>query len=361
MPPHLSELSRILLVKTHALGDVLMTTPVIRAIHHQFPQAQITYLTGRWSEPAVKDNPHLSNVIVINDADLFEKRLLKLARLVWQLRGEQFDRVYIFQPASEVHRLMQVAGIPQRVGFYHEDSSHCLTLGVPWRIDDRRYGPDRYFDLVRATDGEPQGFQLDFVITPIAVDEMYRIIGDRPQPWIAMCPGGGVNPRQSVPEKRWQADRWAELASRVHSSLGLPILLGSAGDYYVARDIKMNCNYVVAEGVGQLSLAASAEVIRRSTLCITHDTATMHLAVAVNTPTIALFGPTDPQALLPNNPKFVPVFHDVECRPCYWHGIFPGCTDPRCLDQLDIDQVWDAVLNLWESEGHSQATNSTPL
>jgi heptosyltransferase-2/heptosyltransferase-3 len=348
----MSEPKQILLVKTHAIGDVLMTTPAIRAVHHQYPRARLSYLVGRWSEPAVKDNPYLRGIIALDDADLFEKRLLRLAKLVWQLRGEQFDRAYIFQPASEVHRLMQLAGIPERIGFYHQESSHTLTLGVPWRTDDRRYGPDRFLDLVRATGGNPDrsGLHLDFTITQAAVDEAYRILGDHPKPWIALCPGGGVNPRQSVPEKRWQADRWAELASRIHSSLGIPILLGSGGDYYVARDIAMNCEQVIAEGVGRLSLAASAEVIHHSALCITHDTATMHLAVAVNTPTVVLFGPTDPGSLLPDNPKFLAVFHQVECRPCYWHGIFPGCTDPRCLDRLGVDEVWEAVTTHWGTQ-----------
>jgi heptosyltransferase-2 len=350
MQSHHREPKNILLVKTHAIGDVLMTTPSVRAIHHQYPDARFSYMTGRWSHQAVRSNPYIDDVIVIDDADLFERRILKLARLLWNLRTEQFDRAYIFQPAPEVHRLIQMAGIPERIGLYHDGAIHTLTVGIPWINDDRRYGPERYLDLVRATGGEPKGLGLDLAIPDDAVDEAHRLLKDRPGPWIALCPGGGVNPRQSVPEKRWHPDRWAELADRIHQSLGKTILLGGSGDYYVARDIAMMNDRVLADGVGHLTLAGSAEVIRRCALCITHDTATMHLAVAVGTPTLALFGPTDPQTLLPNNPKFLPVCHDVECRPCYWHGIFPGCTNPRCLEDLQVDEVWDAVQEHWEAQ-----------
>jgi heptosyltransferase-2 len=348
MPSRQSEPKSILLVKTHAIGDVLMTTPALRAIHTQFPDARFTYLTGKWSHEAVKDNPRLHEVIAVSDSDLFERRFVKMAKLVWELRNAKFDRAYIFQPAPEVHRLIQMSGVPQRVGFYHQDSSHTLTVGVPWSNDDRRYGPDRYLDLVRDTDGEPQGLDLEITIPKQAVDEVLQLLGDKPHPWIAVCPGGGVNPRQSVPEKRWHADRWAELVERIQPHMGTPIVLGGPGDFYVARDIAMTNDHVVTDAVGQLSLAGSAEVIRRSALCITHDTATMHLAVAVNTPTVAIFGPTDPATLLPYNPRFLTVYLDIDCRPCYWHGIFPGCTDPRCLDDLRVDDVWAAVEKQWQ-------------
>lgn len=350
MPNHRNRRPRrILLVKTHAIGDVLMTTPALRAIYHQNPGAHIYYLTGTWSHQALRSNPYLYEVIVVHDSDLFERRIIQLARLIWNLRTEQFDQAYIFQPAPEVHRMIQMAGVPERIGFHHFGSNHTLTVGIPWIGDDRRYGPERYLDLVRATGGEERGMGLDLTIPPDAVDEANRLLKDRPGPWIALCPGGGVNPRQAVPEKRWQPYRWAELADRIHESLGKTVMLGGPGDYYVARDISMSNDRVLVDGVGHLSLAGSAEIIRRSALCITHDTATMHLAVAVGTPTIALFGPTDPQTLLPNDPKFVPVYHDAECRPCYWHGIFSGCTNPRCLDDLQVDQVWNAAAKLWES------------
>jgi heptosyltransferase-2 len=361
MPARHKDPRNILLVKTHAIGDLLMTTPALRAIYHQYPDARYYYLTGRWSEPAITDNSYLHEVIVVDDADLFDRRIVKLAKLLWKLRTEQFDRAYIFQPAPEVHRLIQMAGVPQRIGFHHEDAMHTLTVGIPWKNDDRRYGPDRYLDLVRAASGTPQGLAMDIRITQDAVEETYRLLGDRPGPWIALCPGGGVNPRQSVPEKRWNTDRWAEIAARINDSLGKAIILGGASDFYVARDIEMYDDRVVAQGVGQLSLAASAEIIRRSQLCITHDTATMHLAVAVNTPTIAIFGPTDPQTLLPNDPKFLPIYHDVECRPCYWHGLFPGCTDPRCLDQLEVDDVWEAIQRHWETYASNSKSGSEGL
>lgn len=349
MPRRKTDPQNILIVKTHAIGDVLMTTPALRAIQHQFPHARIGYFTGRWSHQAVKDNPYLHNLIVVDDHDLFDRRIVKLAKLLWRLRSEQYDRAYIFQPAPEVHRLIQMAGIPERIGFHHLNSPHNLTVGVPWDPEDRRYGPDRYLDLVRATGGEPQGLHLEIAIPPETADEIQRIIHHPPKPWIALCPGGGMNPRQSVPEKQWHADRWAELAERITPDMGTPILLGGSADFYVARDITMNNQRVISDGVGQLSLAGSAEVIRQSTLCITHDTATMHLAVAANIPTIALFGPTDPDTLLPNDLRFCPVFHHMQCRPCYSHGIFPGCTDPQCIDGLDVDTVWDAVLEHWNT------------
>ena len=193
MPSRHKDPKNILLVKTHAIGDVMMTTPAVRAIHHQYPDARFSYLTGRWSHQAVRNNPYIHDVIVIDDADLFERRILKLAKLLWHLRTEQFNRAYIFQLAPEVHRLLQMAGVPERIGLYHDGSVHTLSVGVPWISDDRRYGPERYLDLVQATGGEPKGLGLDLAIPDDAVDEAHRLLKDRPGPWIALCPGGGVN------------------------------------------------------------------------------------------------------------------------------------------------------------------------
>ena len=132
MKPPLSGQKKILVIKTQAIGDVLLTTPSIRALRQKHPEAHITAMVGDWSKDALIGNPYLDDVIPYEDAYLLKFRIGKILRLVNFLRKKHFDKIFMFHPSGYIHFLGFLAGCSQRIGFVRDNSGFSLTEKIPW-------------------------------------------------------------------------------------------------------------------------------------------------------------------------------------------------------------------------------------
>jgi heptosyltransferase-2 len=353
-PPRRTVAGRVLLVKTHALGDILMTTPAVRRLRRLLPGAELIYLTGESARPLLEGNPHLHRVVTVPEHQLLDRRPGAVLRTVRLIAGLGCETAVLFHPAWPVHLLTRLARVPRRFGFDDNGSGFSLTGPVTWRApNDVHYVVEDYLRLASAAAGAeieaPGPGDLEMELDPgdagrAGADELIAARGADPGAGpIGMAPAGGVNPRDRVAQKRWPTERFAKLADRLAGETGRPIwLFGSAGEAELVREVAGRMDHPAVDFSGATTLSTLAGLIGRLRLLVTVDSAPMHMARAMGVPVAALFGPSRASALIEEAPAGVGVVQaDLDCCPCYNNEPFPGCRQAvSCMERIGVDAVY---------------------
>lgn len=350
----------ILIIKTHAIGDVLLVTPSIRYIRKKFPNAKISMLIGDWSKEALKGNPYIDEIITFEDSILQKKKIIKLLHLIFQLRQKKYDFCIMFHCNPIIHLMAFLIGSPQRIGFEEENSGFSLTHKVPMEQGlTGRYMADIYLDLIDSRRIIKRNNGLDFFLKEdekkfaASILEKYGI--SKNTLLVSMAPGGGRNPREDVLVKQWSPKGFREVAESIIKDFnGSVIMLGSADDSVIAEEIVDNLSPTPINLCGLTTLRESAALIGESNLLITNDSAPHHIAVALGVPSITIFGPTMPETFIPDHgrDKHLYVKSKLDCSPCY-KGLFPGCKEPKCMEHVSVEQVICLIRKILEIQQNS--------
>lgn len=325
-----------LVVQTSFLGDMVLTTPLIAELASRGP---VDVVATPASAGLLANNPDLRRVIVY-DKRRSHRGLRGFRRIAGEMRASQADAIYLAQGSLRSAALAFATGVPLRVGFATSAGRALYTRPVPYRRD--LHHAARLWQLA-APDRVPEADACRPRLYPgagevTAVDALLGG-GDDPRPLIAFAPG-------SV----WATKRWPyypELA-RALAAVARPVVVGSADDRELAAAIAAAAPGTI-DATGQLSLLASAELIGRARLLVTNDSAPQHLASAMGTPTVSVFGPTVPEfGFGPLAPHSIVVGHPaLDCRPCDKHG---PATCPlghwKCMRELSAGDVAARVRHL---------------
>ena len=299
-------------VQTSFLGDTILTTALLAQLAHRGP---VDVVTTPAAASVLTGHPAVRSVIV------YDKRgahagLFGLTTLAGRLRAAAYDTAYLAQGSLRSATLAFLARIPERIGFATSAGSWLYTTRVPYR-DDLHHAA-RLVLLSRPNGREPTVEEARPSLAPgpaerELVDDLLRradvAAGER---LIALAPG-------SV----WATKRWPyykELAQELAGS-GRIVVVGSQDDATLALEIRTAVPNAV-DAIGVLPLLGSAELIGRCAVIVTNDSSPLHLASAMGTPTVAIFGPTVPDfGFGPLAPSSVVVGHEtLSCRPCHRHG-----------------------------------------
>jgi ADP-heptose:LPS heptosyltransferase len=341
---------RLMLLRTHAIGDVLLTTPVIRALKTAWPQTRLTMVVGEKSRPVLEGNPYLDDILSFPEAWWFQRRLGKILALTVKLRRYPKDGLILFHASPLLHLWGCLLKAPLRVGFDSQGRGFSLTHKSPLSTDSGRYLGDVNLDLVRLL-GLPAGSPaLDFFLKPDELKAGERLLaGKTAGQWlVGVAPGGGQNPLEQIAVKQWPPAHYVNLL--IQLSRRFPIRFVLLGDQHDAQ-VEAIAGQAAGHGVqvlnlgGRTTLRELAAVIRHLDLLITNDSSPLHLAVALKTPVIGLFGPTAAWALCPSTPPCLALQSAAACSPCYPFGRFPGCPAPTCMAAIAVETVAEAVAS----------------
>lgn len=346
---------RILVVKTHAIGDLLMVTPGIAALRQLFPNAHIAALSGRWSAEILVGNPDLDETIEFPDELLFGHKVGGLLRLASQIQAKRFDLACIFQASAPVQMLIALAGIPERIGFDLNGSGCSLTRRLDFSPNSERFVGDNYMDVPRALGFEGEMPPTVLNLSDNEKEEAFQIhLAETVAPdtkLIAVCPGGGKNPRDKVNAKLWPADRFAQVASKLAREIGARVLvLGGPDDENMLRNVMDLLPFKGIKPTGT-TLRELACLISFSSLLITNDSAPVHIAAALGVPCVAVYGPSNPLAVAPPVATHHVVRTTAECSPCYSNERFPGCDRPFCISMITTESVLAEARKALEERG----------
>lgn len=352
-----NQASRVLCVRLDSLGDVLMTTPALRALRAVQAGRQLTLLTSaagaavapliaEIDEAIIYDAPWLKSTAPRTDSQADHA-------MIERLRQGQFDAAIIFTVYSQnplpAALLCYLANIPLRLAHCRENPYQLLTDWVP---DDEpqhriRHEVRRQLDLVATVGGRTNNERLSIRISDAARQRMLAHLRrhgiDPEQPWLVMHPGA------TAPARRYPPESFAAAARRLVREDGMQIVFtGTAPEHELIEYIRQCMQVDSFSLAGQLTLEELAALLEHAPLLIANNTGPVHLAAAVDTPVVDLYALTNPQHTPWQIPQRV-LFHDVPCKYCYKSV----CLEHHhaCLRLVSPDDVVSAARALLAAAG----------
>jgi len=352
---------KILLVRLRLIGDVVFTTPAIRALRRRFPDARISYIVEKSAAPVVRGNPHLDEIIVVSDPHE-PGRLRRDLALVRRLRRERYDLAIDFHGGPRSSLLAWASGAPKRIGFEVTGRSWMYTTRVPRpRVLRPRHSVETQWDLLVPLGIAPPNMEDDpteMVLDPVAAASVDRRLAE-----------AGVGPEHAIvvihvsagnPFRRWPAESFVDLVVRLASSDRHRRIILTSGPSdataaaHVAGEARARLAATHRAAVlqcGEFDLAELRALIGRSAVYIGGDSGPLHIAGTTPTPVVGLYGPTLPVRSEPWRPASM-IKHAAEagplpCRPCDQRRCEPG--DFRCLGGISAEKVADLAERALES------------
>ncbi len=376
--------AHILVVKLAGIGDLLLATPALRALHETYPQATIDLLVTPDSAGLLNGWEVINNTIVL-DKYLFDdpksilrnpQTLLRLKTLWQTLRGGQYDAVLLLHhltlPFGRLKHqlLMRATGARWRIGL---DNGHGWFLNV--RVKDNGFGAlheaEYNMAVASATGATISNKQLELPLQTQERLEADKIVHGNmpaeniPRPIIAMHPGSGGYSTA----RRWAPERFAQLADTLFQEVGGQLLLmGGPEEFELHQSIisMLRSNIPVRSLAGKGNIKIAAAILEQADLFIGNDAGLVHIAAAVKTPTVAIFGLSNHKAWGPytgetEHKRATVVRLNLPCMPCFYRdhllGTPEGCATRDCLAMLGIDPVATAARKLLRGEfrnGHQR-------
>ncbi|MBV9691224.1 MAG: lipopolysaccharide heptosyltransferase II [Ktedonobacteraceae bacterium] len=332
-----------------------MTTPLLAVIRHNYPTAAIAYVASTWSKVVPEHHPAVDMVIDCGTVGLHARySLADYVKLVMVLRKQHFDLAFVLDRSPLLTLLPWLAGVPRRVGLDSQGRGFSLTDRVPVSSSPAHleHQADSYLRLARALDLAVEQPHMRFEPT-----EQERRVATPAYgsfcPRVAVFPGGGSNPGMELTAKRWPLERYKavinKLIQQMHAQV---VLLGGPDDVSLVQSLLDGLEMpeeALLNLAGKTSFGQMAAQLAQCALFIGNDSGPMHLAVAVNIPVIAIFGPTSPREYGPyplNDPQHIALWHHPTGQPCFFLGKMRSCTHCTCMQTVTVDEVWHAAQRL---------------
>ena len=349
------EPGRILLLRIERIGDLVMALPAIRDVRSLAPSAQIDLVVGSWNESLARAVPAVDRVYTIDARWLAREgegngmtRLLREAR-TW--RDRHYDLGINFEPDIRSNLLLAAAGAARTAGYRSGGGGPVLDLALDY--DTSAHTATNARRLVSEVFGRKAHESARSLLTipdAAAAAASARLRTTSPGPLVGVHVSGG----RAI--KQWDPARFAEVARRLAQTRGATIVAtGGPGDRSLVAGLRNAIAphpIIDVAGTDDLDLLSAAAVLARLDVLITGDTGPMHLASAVGTPVVAVFGPSDPARYATAGPIDRVVRIDLPCSPCNRIRQPPArCVGhtPDCLDAISADMVFDAAAAVLDS------------
>lgn len=319
---------KILVINLAFIGDVLLSTPVCRGLRAAYPNARIDMLVIPLNEPIAAGNPYIDRVLIYDKRGR-HKRLGELWKLIKELSREKYDLSLTMNFASRGAMFAWAIGAKCRVGYDRQHSGWFLTDIADSSRERIRHETANHLEILKPLNITVTDTSLAFRVQEADRQSLNqkKLFSNRPA--LAICPFG------SYPKKSWVLSGYAELLKKLADTWDC-FLIGAAGDRAGLAQIAAASGREATILAGDLALGELAAFLKEIKVLITVDTGPMHLANAVGTPVIALFGPTDPRIWGPRGAKDQVIQLDVPCSPCWGKG---ECGENRCMKEISIHDV----------------------
>ncbi len=357
MPSWPPPFKKILVVKLSAIGDVILAGYSFRTIKDQWPQAHCTVLTSHRTAPLLLHNPHIDQIRAIDETIFWGKKIRPLWQLYKELKADHYDAVFIMHWSPAFHLFFWFIGIPHRISFNRDGKAWGLTRQKPYH--EGRNAPhdvQQYLSLVTDSTVDPSHLQkhapLHYSLEEIeSFDPRLKEWSKQgSQPWVAVAPGGGNNPKLFMPQKRWPASTFAELVQTLQKkNQAFVFILGDESEKELLSPYLTDSSQLI-NLCGRFNLREIGLLLKHCRLFIGNDSGLLHLSGAVGTPSLSFFGPTAPDAKVPTWTRHHVLYRQEACSPCYHYGKAPPCPyELKCLTQITVDDALKQATDLLTS------------
>ena len=326
----------ILAIKLRYLGDVLLATPTLHAIKSAYPEARLTVVVNRGTEDILRGNPHVDEILPLDRGSIRQQ-----SRFILDIRRRRFDTVIDLTDGDRAAFLTWISGAGVRIGFNAEQrwTGRCYTTVVTGGAGAHRIERDLAALAplgIEARDRIPRiwlGSEDDARVGQLAAQ--LGIARDRS--WVVIQPGARYW------FKAWPPERFAEVADRLNDRFGCQVLVaGSPQEAALTQAVVDHAKSRLLNIAGRSDVRTLAALLKRAALFVGNDTGAMHIAAAVGTPVVGLFGPSNPLEWGPRGGSTEVIYKGLDCRVCF----HPTCQrgEQNCMNLIPVDEVMNAAV-----------------
>ncbi|MBI1926756.1 lipopolysaccharide heptosyltransferase II [Candidatus Poribacteria bacterium] len=339
---------RILVMQTGGwIGDMVLLTPALRAVKRAYPQSHLALMLRPLVADVMAIHPYLDEVIV-DTKDRYRSRLKSVWKAANAIRRSRFNLAIVLHPTSFRNALIPfLAGVPERVGSHVSGRGILLTRSCPERTDLHEI--HRYLRVLELIDIHEPDATLEFWHTDAERNVVRQMLADHGISSTERVIG--VNLGTTWQTKRWPLEKFATVMTQMQNRLGAPLILtGSAAEGPLGEALGQMVQGELVNLIGKTTLTQLGALIERCALYLTCDSGPMHIAAAVGTPTIALFGPTSPTRHRPYGEGHCVIEKAVECRPCYKRACQRKDAPNLCMTEIKAEEVVEKMTQMaWRS------------
>ncbi|MFA4992518.1 MAG: lipopolysaccharide heptosyltransferase II, partial [Candidatus Omnitrophota bacterium] len=344
-----SEYRRILIARTDRIGDVLLSTPVIKALREKHPQAYISMVVAPYARDIVEGNPYLDEVIIY-DKDIKHRSWLRWLKFARRLRNKRFDLAVILHPTNRIHLLVFLAGIPKRLGYNRKFGFLNNLRRVHIKQEGRMHEAEYNLDLISSLGVSGNAQDLFMPIRPESekwAKDLFAGYGIKETDKLL-----AINPGASCPSKIWPQDNFARVSEILARRHNLKILIVSGPkDISLANMIAGKIGDKALNLSGKTSVSQLASVLKRCVLFISNDSGPVHIASSLGVPVISIFGRNQaglsPRRWGPLGKQDKYLHKDIGCLQCLAHN----CKKEfACLKAISVEDVLCAAESILSSQ-----------
>jgi len=364
MRPLTTPPQRILILNPFGIGDVLFSTPLVRAMRKAFPTSRLVYLCNRRTEEILRRNPHLDDVLVFEKDEFVTlwrrvpwRAAVQFGRTLRRIRRERFDWAIDLSLGDRYSFFLKLLRVPVRIGFQFRRRGRFLTHAVTISGYEGQHVVAFYGELLQFLGLTLDDGRLELTLTDEdhrAADALWRRLGlNQATPVIGVIPAGGVSWGVEAHCRRWPVERFADVAQQLCDRHQATVLLfGEVSDQPLCHQMVRLMRTPPIDLSGQTSLGQFVGLIARCALVLTNDGGALHMAISQGVRTVAIYGPVDPQVYGPYPPsgRHRLITRQLTCQPCYHYFRMPHCPyDLACLKGLPSESVLAASETLLRS------------
>lgn len=349
---------RILVIRYRFIGDTILTVPFLRNLRNAYPQARIDVLVGPASGEVLAGCPYIDSTIEY-DTTRFHKydsgkgKKRSFLSYVFELRKHNYDLVFVLKRSLSSAVLALSTGARHRVGYATEGRSLLLTRPVAW--NSKIHEVDSLLEVLETVSIPIEDRGLEAWISPTERSQVLSKVKE-------LAEGGPkvlIHAAAAHPDKLYPLALWGKVIDELHAGFGMtPFFTGARQDKGLYEELAALTAVKSVNMAGELSLRESMALYKEMNLSVCVDSGPAHLSSAVGTPTVAIFGPTDPERWRPYGKNAMAVYDEtLVCRPCHYHKT---CEDRPCLTTLDPQKIIDACRGLLKTQQPTRAAATIP-
>ena len=322
---------KFLIIRFSSIGDIVLTTPVIRCLKKQVPDAAVHFLTKSSFLPVVEHNPYIDKIHLL--AHSWEL-------MIEELKTENYDYIIDLHHNTKTLRVKSALKV-KSYSFYKLNIEKYIYTSIKLNILPKVHIVDRYLKTVESFGVKNDGEGLDYFIAKEEETKRQDIPASHSAGYVACVIGAALGTKQ------WPVHKWKEFCRQLNHPV---ILLGGPEDVAAGNEIAAVDDIKVYNACGKFRLNESADLVRKAKLVVTNDTGLMHIAAAYKKPIISLWGNTVPSfGMTPHYgsgmvPNTIVQVNKLWCRPCSKIG-YKKCPlgHFKCMEKIEVEQVLQIV------------------
>ena len=361
---------KILIIRSGAIGDCILTIPLIKELKKIYPDSKIDYLVGDWSKTVLKNEEEINEIIGYKDEIVVQKKIWGIIGLIRKIRKTKYDIGIILDKSWEFGVLASLMKIPNRIGYDRAGEGFANHINI--KYDGNKYEGEYYFDIIRKLkqttenkEYEVGRYELSLTIKPEEIehakqkfieknmsilekykDELQYTNNNKQETKyrniIGLAIGGAKNPGAEMANKKWPQQNYTEIIKELskHNKI---ILFGGKTDKEIHKQTIENIeNQNIIDMAGETNIHETAVLMKECDLLITHDSGPMHIAGTTQKPLIAIFGPTPAERFAPKNAHII----KSTIKECPTYTIYGEGKKIDCMAGVGIDAVKNKIQEI---------------